>query len=439
MVPPVSPQTLEQNPQFAKLWKHLTTEILDVDASQKSLNEKRRWLPRLASDNVVSGGDAVSHLNRPKPDDNQEEDGEDQDEEEEDDDDEEEHEASQDWNGPTENKRKKEQRKDIDQQIEDLRIRQARREILSFSLSQAAYSTDGPSREEEGPSREEHHTYDTSRTDSAELSPEIKDILLLVSTSLEQDDESLLPQEDRDRFMANLDTISSAVGRYLITTEKRLTELASLATAVGNGDGNGNGTGSDKLSTTTTGLPTINSPQTPSKLSTHLTLQLQHLNHLHTTSLPTSLTTLHEVNLKLQTSQLLALQTLLTQLEKSKHGMETRHSLARAAFFAAVAQTMDLKVQVMLLEARERSVAEGARMNEWAGARLRELRMEKVEELKRVCDEYEAVDPGGKIMRALGTRYRDVEEEISAVKEDIERLERGEVNMDRVMKCDEMG
>ncbi|KIV97805.1 hypothetical protein PV10_01512 [Exophiala mesophila] len=319
MVPPISPQILEQNPQFAKLWKHLTTEILDVDASQKSLNEKRRWVPRLAPDNIVSGGDAVSHLNRSKTDDNHEEDEEeDQDGEEEGGEDD----APQDWNGPTEKKRKKEQRKDIDQQIEDLRIRQARREILSFSLSQAAYSTDGPSREE-SLSREEHHTRGTSWTDSATLSPEIKDILLLVSTSLEQDDETLLPQEDRDRFIANLDTISSAVGQYLITTEKRLAQLAqlaSLATTVGNGNGDGHGhdTGSDKLSITTTGLPTTNSPQTPpSNLSTHLTLQLQHLNHLHTTSLPTSLTRLHEVNLKLQTSQLHALQTLLTRLEKN--------------------------------------------------------------------------------------------------------------------------
>lgn len=416
MIPPVSPQTWEQNPQFAQLWKHLTTQILDLDGSRKSLNEARRWHRHPSSDDVHSGNG--------RNDSNLSEDHNDHDEDDED---------SHGGDGLTNEQQKtnKAEKKDIEQQLEDLRVKQAKREILTFSLDQVAYPTDKLLRQ--GLAPEGCHSHD-SLTGPA-LSAEIKDVLLLVSASLDTSrnrypkpsstdpatqidmDDDTLPQEDRDRFLANMDTISDAVSRYLITTERRLAELAALATT------------SDTTIAMTHPSQQASGSQGSSDLYSLIAAQTRQMTQLRTTRLPTSLATLHETQARLQTEQTRALQTMMTRLEKTKHGVETRHGLARAAFFAAVAQTMDLKVQVMLLEERERHALAGAKTTQWVATRLRELRAEharldaSIDALKAVCGEYEAVDPGINVMPALGARYRDVELEIQTVKADIERLQ----------------
>lgn len=418
MIPPVSPQTLERNPQFAQLWNYLTTQVLDLDGSRKSLNNARRWHQHPTSDDVHSGNG--------RNDSNLSEEDNDHDHDDEDDDD------SHGGAGLTneqQQKTKKAEKKDIEQQLEDLRVKQAKREILTFSLGQVAYSTDELLRQDL--SSEGFHSHSSSTGPA--LSAEIKDVLLLVSASLDTSanrypkpsstdpptqidmDDDILPQEDRDRFLVNMDTISDAVSRYLITTERRLAELAALAT-----------------SDTTIAMthPTHASVSPPSSdLYSLIAAQTRHMTQLRTRTLPTFLATLHETHARVQTEQTRALQTMMTRLEKTKHGVETRHGLARAGFFATVAQTMDLKVQVMLLEERERHALAGAKATEWVGTRLRELRAERapldarLDALKAVCAEYDAVDPGTNVLSALGARYRDVEQEIQTVKADIVRLQ----------------
>ncbi len=58
MIPPVPAATLEANPVFARVWGHVTTELLEGDGSAR--NPKGRWRNR--DENEGDGRDDVDGL-----------------------------------------------------------------------------------------------------------------------------------------------------------------------------------------------------------------------------------------------------------------------------------------------------------------------------------------------------------------------------------------
>jgi len=133
-------------------------------------------------------------------------------------------------------------------------------------------------------------------------------------------------------------------------------------------------------------------------------------------------------------------------LESTKHGVASRHLLARTAFLATVAEAMDLKTKVLVWEAR--TVPKGDEAPNRA-AKLDRLQAEgrklddTLRRLQTVLGEYEHAgverdkpsfnDKSSKsgsvgVMTTLGHRYAQIEEEVDAVRADVQRLERQTAN-----------
>lgn len=407
MIPPLPSSTIEANPLFAKLWKHLTVEVLDADASRKSENETRARLFSVPEGSALDLDHALSS------------------------------------DGDGGRRKSQAEKAKLEDDVRGLRISRVKLDILRSMLQDVAYHVDenGASQsriplsarqlEEEtyNPGTSQHYRpshSSTSIVDREEKIPsELRDLLLLTTSYLDHndeqcaekrlttEDEELLMDEVFKPFHSHISPISSAVGSSVIELERSLTGLATLTAAADQ----------------TYYQPP---PPPPASLISSLKPQIQHLSHLRGTTLPNSmaaLTTNLHVVLKYQARQL---QSSLLQLESSKHGVQSRHAQSRATFIAAVATTMDLKAQLMVLEKQSVLHASGEDTRQWMRTKLAELTKQEARlqhrsaELTKVLAEYEAVDPDLRVMNALGQRYRHVESEIELVKEDIERLEKKE-------------
>lgn len=400
MIPPLPSSTIEANPLFAKLWKHLTVEVLDADASRKSENRTRARLFSVLEGSALDLDHALSS------------------------------------DGDGGRRKSQAEKAKLEDDVRGLRINRVKLNMLRSMLQDVAYHVD-----ENGASRSripllsrslEEETFDQKASHSStktvehgeKIPSELRDLLLLTTSYLDHndeqsaekrlttEDEELLIEEVVKPFHSHISAISSAVGSSLIELERSLTGLASLAAPA------------DQIY--------YQAPPLPVSLISTLKPQFQHLSHLRGTSLPNSLTAL-TTNLQLVLkSQARQLQSSLLQLESSKHGVQSRHAQSRATFIATVATTMDLKARLMVLEKQRVLDASGEDTREWMRTRLAELTEQEAllqhrsAELANVLAEYEAVDPELRVMKALGKRYRHVESEIESVKEDIERLEEKE-------------
>ena len=270
----------------------------------------------------------------------------------------------------------------------------------------------------------------TTKTETLS-SARIRDLILLVSTYLDVhfnpslgralpiEQEELLA-EDLGMFKSNISIVAGALSSQLVTLEKSLCKLSNIAL---------HGTGDDASAITTPPY---------SSLLTNLQQQSLHLHNLHTKTLPFSLTTLHSTlhTLLILQRQLLHLQ--LQHLETSHHGVLSRYYTSKLVFLKTVAQTMALKSQVVVLEARQElelspeAEKRKAIMREQLETTERgeEGLDERIKILEGAVREYETLDAGGRkgeggdILRKLGQRYGEIEVEMEKVRIDIEMLER---------------
>jgi hypothetical protein len=254
----------------------------------------------------------------------------------------------------------------------------------------------------------------------------LRDLVLIISAYLDHTtpDSSVGVREedplaeDIDLFRANILHIARAVSSRVTTLESSLCALSDLALQ------------SDVDSRR----------ESSSSLSSSLQVQVEKLNTVRTAALPSSLARLASTLHSLLSLQRTLLHLQITHLESSKHGVLSRYNGARVAFLSTVAQTMALKTQVLVLEAR-REVDMAPETEE--KKRLARTRFQQMEDEEREMDgrlrvlegvvgEYEELDPGGKgaagveVMTKLGRRYAEIEAEMETVKSDIEMLERKE-------------
>ncbi|EXJ69519.1 uncharacterized protein A1O5_07555 [Cladophialophora psammophila CBS 110553] len=240
-----------------------------------------------------------------------------------------------------------------------------------------------------------------------------------------EDDEDLL-YEDIQRFMANIRPIADALSSRLSELESSLCVLSDIALENGDGDEHDHGDEVQAKVKSTQGHLRA-SPNLHESIQT----QLSRLSDLRDTLIPTSLTTLTTTLQHLLTLQRQLLQLQIQHLETSKHGVLSRYTMAKIAFLDTVAQAMALKVRVLVLEARKE--VEFSPQAEGRKALIREKMTDAEKEegelddrislLEGVLREYEAVDPGVGAMGKLGGRYREIEQEMQRVGEDIEILE----------------
>lgn len=420
MIPPLSTSTVDSNPLFAKLWKHVTATLLDADASRKSENEARaRPFPasegnstlETDSHDVAGEGGLKSNIKKTT----------------------------------------------IEQQLHELRIGRMKLEILRSTLQDLAYhmevksesqsQTRIPRASRQCPATLEEKNINDPMSDhppspgsakavdqDQQISSDLRDLLTLITAylSLSSDEPNAMDQltlEDHElladeitRFKVDITSISSAVGTRLLEIEGPLTSLASLAAVK-----------SYSLASTKQPMYNQDSDHTaPLSLITTLTPQTTHLSQLRGSALPNSLATLTKNLHTVLRSQAQQLQSSLLQLESSKHGVRSRHAQSRTTFLATVAAAMELKAQVLVLEKQIVLDTSGQETREWVRTKLNVLTDKETEledrilELRAIVAEYEAADPELRVMGTLGERYQQVEAEMERVKRDIERLEREE-------------
>jgi hypothetical protein len=253
----------------------------------------------------------------------------------------------------------------------------------------------------------------------SQLPSELQDLLsiavqyMCLGQSL-SDEETELLQPDIQLFREKFPDIADALSQTLSAQHTELTTAASLACR-------------DHQ------YSRHNPSADDEDLNAILQTQFNNLTALRTQTLPSSLTSATNALTTLLTTQSTELQRRIRSLEQNKYGSESRHLQARVQFLAAVAQGMEGKVMTEFLEQKRDLYGveivrrlEG-RVREMEGEE-RELR-EKRRVLEGVVGEFEDAD-GGKgsagVLLRLGRRYGEIEEEIRAVKGDVERLQRGD-------------
>ncbi len=447
MIPLVAPETLETNPMFAKLWKHVTTQLLDEDGSTRRVNEQRirawqrerveKQRRRRASESV---GVPV----------NEDTDGEDES-----------------WIGEKgHDVRKEKDLPEFEEVLHAVRVGKMKHEILREVLMEVSYLDDDAKliggeleRTTQGHSQsrvpvrakveadlkdftntefagdeDKQHSISATEKGAQESIQEAKnlgglrDLILIISAyidastagRLSEDEEELLAENIRC-FKANMPTIAAMVSSRLDHIKISLSNLASLTLEDSHSQ--------DSLQSSTASLS-----------ETLHTLQTS-LRDLRTTTLPESLTRLATTLQSLLTLQRTLLHLKLAHLETSKHGILSRHHASKIAFLSTVAQTMALKTQVMVLEARREVIMSPAadKRRRAINKKMREMQEqerdmdERIRVLEGVMGEYAALDRGERgsgegegfeIMKKLGRRYGEIEEEIGVVRQDIEMLER---------------
>jgi hypothetical protein len=220
----------------------------------------------------------------------------------------------------------------------------------------------------------------------------------------------MLLEEDIANFKDNLTSISSAVSTHLVGIEANLSAIACIAT-----------NDTDKSVTPSHDKVLLHDIIQP---------QLDHLHTLRNTTLPPTLDSLGSTLHAYLSTNTSTINLNLRTLESTKHGIPRRHTLSLATFLSTVASALDLKTQVLVHEARRS--ADSKETRSWLQHRLSEMEQEEKvvdERLKVLTDvaaeyEHESIDPGHKVMRKLGSKYKEIERETEQVKEDIEKLEK---------------
>jgi hypothetical protein len=178
----------------------------------------------------------------------------------------------------------------------------------------------------------------------------------------------------------------------------------------------------------------VSAPSPSSTLEHNFQRLLHHNRSLASQTLPT-----HLLVLTTSTTSLLAAHSTnlttsrLPQLESTVYGAasEARLLVARADFDKAVARGLRAKAEVLLKELERDGTVDGQDVLERIDAKGEALLARK-EELMSALEEYESAerglvnDAGGParaaVLKKLGRRYGDIENEIMEVKGDIERL-----------------
>ncbi|KIW13961.1 hypothetical protein PV08_06742 [Exophiala spinifera] len=364
----------------------------------------------------------------------------------------------------------------LEEMLHETRVEKMRMQVLMDVLRDVAYSDASPlgpgdsAEEEENTTRscgttQPHphphpHTGTTNATSSGNTNAKaVKDNLLVMTAYMDTErrgssghpsrpqhgryahHDPSLPQlsraerellsEDTAVFRENIPAIAKQVGRRLVEVERGLGEMSRL------------------LSATTNTANTTNT--TPAPTSTALVDSLRHCQHyrnLLRSSLSPRLGDLSTALVRLLSLQREQLSGAIRTLEAAKHGTVSRHAHARTAFFATVARAMALKTRLVLLEERSRVENSDAVKAKRAHARemMSQLDREdrdvtaRIEDLKRIVSEYDAVDSqqtaagdrvegkggGGGVMTRLGKRYGEIEEEMDILRSDIEKLQLGQ-------------
>ncbi|KIX96249.1 uncharacterized protein Z520_08027 [Fonsecaea multimorphosa CBS 102226] len=413
MVPLIAAADLDANPAFARLWEFVTRELVAEDASSlgKERERERNWRWRATR---KTGG---RRSRRGKVD------GRDQ-ERDDDEGDEEEDEEEDDGDGKG-NKKEKRQSSDLslDQHLHALRVARAKRRILCDVLDDAGAYFDV--------SAVSQSQSQDKMTPEADPSQSLGELVRVIAAYLHvnligvgsllgeggEDEEDLL-YEDILRFKANIDPIANAVSSRLVEIESSLCALSNIALE------HSDGSEDEREARAQSNMG--------HSLSGSIQTQLSRLSDLRDNLLPSSLTTLSTNLQQLLTLQRQLLQLQIQHLETSKHGVLSRYTMSNIAFLDTVAQTMALKAQVLLLEARieVECSPQAERRREVIREKMVEVEKEdaelddRISVLEGVLAEYEAADPDGTVMPRLGRRYKEIEEEMEGVKRDIEMLQR---------------
>ncbi|EXJ77005.1 hypothetical protein A1O3_10162 [Capronia epimyces CBS 606.96] len=336
-------------------------------------------------------------------------------------------------------------------------------------------------------------TQPTSMSTPTKTAGELRDLLLLISayldvrlcsgnatatatatagssTNLESDaqrreaedkdeDTEVLLADDIARLKENIPIIAELVGSRVVEIETVLGDIAAIAT-----DDDADQTSAapapspspaatststpaaTSTSTSTSNLTTTTGTQGPSgTLLSYVQTQLSHISHLRTSTFPERLATVTKQLHTLLDMQRHLLRMQIQHLESSKHGILHRHAMSRLTFLTTVAQAMDLKTRVLVMETQRTmdmeeddddetgtgtAAAQRKNRNRIMAQQLRELDAQDAQADQRLAAlddllaEYEAVDPGLQLMQRLGARYRDLEADMDGVRRHIETLER---------------
>ncbi|KAK5453543.1 hypothetical protein LTS15_006728 [Exophiala xenobiotica] len=410
MVIPFLPEaTLDAHPAFARLWTYITTEVLEDDASRKSVNQEKErvegWRARVdMARRARRDLTAAAAARKPKDDDGYALHGE--------------HSREDDGRvrGPGKGMVKENDKEKLrfEEALNKARVEAMRMEILRDVLRDIAYF----GHDDKSVSTKARDDYDYNSSDrpstsisqsshSKQLTPRLRGDLLVISAyidatftssrsnvrdrseagsgsgsdadkrqgllSIDGDGRELLVQEDISRFKENISTIADVVGKKLVEVESGLAELAGIAL-----DGLDEKQGQDDQDdqrvddnicyaeggntralererdnmNRATPTPADQPPSNDSPLFSSLTAQVDHLDTLRQKTLPIRLTTLSGTLTTLLGLQRDFLSRRLRTLEATKHGVLSRHAQARMDFFATVARAMDLKTRALLLEER---------------------------------------------------------------------------------------
>ena len=233
----------------------------------------------------------------------------------------------------------------------------------------------------------------------------------------EKEDELL--SDDVAEFRGNLTQIAKVVDKNLQDKHELLVEIASAS----------------HDAALSAKIPVLGSqPSSRAHLSnskdlaSHLSALTTHVINLRAQSLPASVTQAVDTLIILLSSQANHLNQLIRYLEQRKHGADARYLTTKATFLATVAQGLQAKTKVSYLE-QQRDMYSPEVVARLEG-KMKELEKEEGEceerigVLRSVLEEYEQADGnGGEVLRVLGGRYREIEEEIERIKENCEKLE----------------
>jgi len=264
------------------------------------------------------------------------------------------------------------------EQLEESRVRWAKDQLLRRAL-----------RDTEG-SAEEWRTV-------MPLVAEYVDMGFVAATEEEVED---LLAEDLNTVRKNMDKVGKAVSDQLAEWERVLVAVAEAARL-------------EHARSMSTSLAAIVEEQTGRQ------------RELREKTVPTALYELTNAWTTLARLQSEHMQLLIRDLEVTNHGVVSRYHIARAKFLNTVAQGLQGKCQVMGLEARNELYSEEKRT--WLAEKVTESDDEsqtlesRIQKLNAVLDEFETA--GGDVMRTLGQRYKEIEDELDAVKADVRRLE----------------
>jgi hypothetical protein len=283
-------------------------------------------------------------------------------------------------------------------------------------------------------------------SDALEWPPEFRELVGTISMVLDEAPNTTLDAEDYDllapeidAFHNNIGIVAGALSKDLQKQHDVLCKIAGAAAA---------SAAAAPLQATT--KRSTHSRTTPSSSSSSGSLQTLLQPILPT--IPDNLLQASVQNLANTTRQhahihRTLLTTTFTHLERTTYGLHARHAKARSAHLRAVATALEGRIKVQYLQCRNklyRTDVQSALGNYQRHLKDVETGLEERKAVLRgLVDEYDAVEPsdgGGVVnagqgqnglMREVGRRYGEVLRDIELVKQEIEKLERGEQARER--------